>query len=218
MSRISFGVFAMLTVGWYLWPRETPIIEREEAMFAFIIAFIVWVMVEVKESEEVIFRRSTLNDIRLARDLLSYASNQFRTILKDHDFHRGINPRYLSEIGALVHEWEVGVSIFQDRILNERFAAFCGRLALFDGYLGIHSSPERFGSVVLQSVVPARVYDEMNISQQHRLEIEEVNRLASLAWNEFIPLISAVRERVPEAFDEVIGYKWFRSRDEFADH
>lgn len=58
----------------------------------------------------------------------------------------------------------------------------------------------------------------MNISQQHRLEIEKVNRLASLAWNEFIPLISAVRERVPEAFDEVIGYKWFRSQDEFADH
>lgn len=93
IARVLAGLTMLAMLAWFLWPRvESSLLEREEALFAFLVAFAFWLLSEVKESEEVVFRGSTPNDIRLAREMLCYSRWQFRELLKEHDYHRGINP------------------------------------------------------------------------------------------------------------------------------
>lgn len=211
-GRIGAGItsFAMLT--WYLWPRDVPLMEREEALFAFFIAFVFWIATEVKESEEVIFRSATKNDIRVARQMVSYASDKFRFLLREHDFSFGLPPRYLSEAGALVHDFEVGSVFFQDRRVHPMFLDFCESLRKFVDYLSLHSSPEMVSTGMLQYVVPPTIRGTP-FETEHRAAVDEVNRLGTAAWEKLLPLISIIRERVPEAFDDPIVYDWFRSID-----
>jgi hypothetical protein len=78
----------------------------------------------------------------------------------------------------------------------------------------MHSSPERFGSVTLQSVIPANQFDEMNVASHHQAEINEVNRLATEAWKAMRPLVAEIKVRIPEVFDEQIRGGWIRSPEE----
>lgn len=137
----------------------------------------------------------------------------FRELLKDHDYDRGIHPRFLTEASCLVSETELGIAHFQDKSVQKKYQDFFGRLKSFVDYFGMHSSPERFGSGTLQSVIPANQFDEMNVADHHQVEINEVNRLANEAWKAMLPLIAEIKERIPEAFDEPIKGGWIRSSE-----
>lgn len=200
-------------LAWFLWPSNTWLFEPE-AFFGLCVAVVVWAFSEFKLSEEVIYRASTPNDIRFGREIFAYGTWNFRELLKDHDYHRGIHPRFLTEASFLVSETELGIAHFQDKKVQTKYRDFADRLKAFVDYFGMHSSPERFGSVTLQSVIPANQFDEMNIAQHHQSEINEVNRLATEAWKALVPLISEIKERIPEVFDEPIKGGWIRSPEE----
>lgn len=212
-ARIGSGLAAISTLVWFLWPGPTWQFEPE-AFFAFGVAVVAWVFTEFKLSEEVIYRASTPNDIRFGREIFAYGMWNFRELLKDHDYHRGIYPRFLTEASFLVSETEIGIAHFQDKTIQKKYQDFFVCLTSFVDYLSIHSSPERFGSVTLQSVIPANQFDEMNISDHHQVEINEVNRLANEAWQAMLPLIAEIKERIPEVFDEPIKGGWIRSPEE----
>ncbi len=213
LARIGFGLAAMAMLVWFLWPSSMWQFEPEP-FFGFGVAFVVWAFSEFKLSEEVIYRASTPNDIRFGREIFAYGTWNFRELLKDHDYHRGIHPRFLTEASFLVSETELGIAHFQDKKVQKKYRDFADRLKAFVDYFGMHSSPERFGSVTLQSVIPANQFDEMNVAQHHQSEINEVNRLATEAWKALVPLISEIKERIPEVFDEPIKGGWIRSPDE----
>jgi hypothetical protein len=198
---------------WLLWPRANWQLEPE-ALFSFVVAVVVWAFTEFKLSEEVIYRASTPNDIRFGREIFAYGIWHFRELLKDHDYHRGIHPRFLTEASFLVTETELGIAHFQDKIVQKKYRHFFDRLKLFVDYFGMHSSPESYGVLTLQSVIPAAQFDEMQISENHKAEINEVNRLADEAWKAMLPLIAEIKERIPEVFDEPVKGGWIRSPDE----
>lgn len=212
-ARIGSGLAAISMLVWFLWPGATWQFEPE-AFFAFGVAVVVWVFTEFKLSEEVIYRASTPNDIRFGREIFAYGMWNFRELLKDHDYHRGIYPRFLTEASFLVSETELGIAHFQDKKIQKKYQDFFGRLTSFVDYFSMHSSPERFGAVTLQSVIPANQFDEMNIADHHQAEINEVNRLANEAWQAMLPLIAEIKERIPEVFDEPIKGGWIRSPEE----
>ena len=212
-ARIGFGLAAMAMLVWFLWPGGTWQFEPE-AFFGFCIAIVVWMFTEFKLSEEVIYRASTPNDIRFGREIFAYGTWNCRELLKGHDYHRGIHPRFLTEASFLVSETELGIAHFQDKKVQKKYADFFGRLKAFVDYFGMHSSPERFGFVTLQSIIPANQFDEMNVAAHHQAEINEVKRLATEAWKTLLPLIAEVKERIPEVFDEPIKGGWIRSPEE----
>lgn len=206
ITRILSG-FAMLAMfAWFLWPRGTGLMDREEALFTFILALAVWIVTEIKESDEIIYRAATKNDIRLARELISYHADKFRVLLKDHDHYHPLNTQYFSEASLLLNEQETGLAFFQDRRLAPRFMDFCHALNVFSSYMAEHSSPNEFG---LQSIRYPGTQDPRRVEG----EIKEANRLASLAWQEMVILINEIKDRAPEAFDEPIEYRWFRSSE-----
>jgi len=203
----------MAMLVWFLWPGASWQFEPEP-FFAFGVAIVVWIFTEFKLSEEVIYRASTPNDIRFGREIFAYGTWNFRELLKDHNYHRGIHPRFLTEAASLVSETEIGIAHFQDSKVQKKYQDLFERLRAFVDYFSVHSSPERFGSVTLQSVIPANQFDEMDITERHQTEINEVNRLASEAWKAMMPLITEIKERIPEVFDEPIKGGWIRSPEE----
>ncbi len=205
MARIFSGLIVIAMLAWFLWPRGSALLDREEALFAFLIALGVWIMTEVKESDEVIYRAATKNDIRLARELVSYASDKLKHVLKDHDFHSSIEKRYLSEVFAFDHEYKIGIVFFQDKRVAPLLDDFCRELEIFAQYITQHSVSDDFGRA---SIVP---FELMGERERFEIEIVEANRLANNAWNKILPLIGKIKERIPEAFDEPISYDWFRS-------
>lgn len=205
MARIFTGLVAVAMLAWFLWPRGSELLDREEALFAFLVALGVWILTEIKESDEVIYRAATKNDIRLARELVSYASDKFKNILREHDFHNPIGRRYLSEVFTLVDEYDVGTAFFQDKRVAPLFEVFCQELDVFAMYMAQHSAPNDQGRA---SIVPSRFAGPRN---RFDAEIAEANRLSRRAWDQLLPLITKIKERIPEAFDEPISYEWFRS-------
>lgn len=216
LSRIGSGLAAMSALTWLLWPFHGEWEFSPEPLSAFALALVFWGFAEFKLSEEVVYQASTPNDIRLGREVIAYGDSTFRELLKDHDYHRGIHPRYLSEACLLISEAERGIAHFQDRKVQAKYVDFIDRLREFAGYLGAHSTLESFGGFMKQSVVPARVFDAHNISDQHMTEICEANWLATDAWNSMTPLIDEIKKRIPETFDEPIGAGWIRSSEERA--
>ena len=212
LARIGSGLVAISMLVWLLWPGSAWQFEPEP-FFAFGVTVVVWAFTEFKLSEEVIYRASTPNDIRFGREIFAYSVWVFRELLKDHDYHRGINPRFLTEALLLVRETELGIAHFQDKRVQTKYEAFFERLTSFVDYFSLHSTPEKFGSVTLQSVIPAKQYDEMNISERHKGEINEANRMATEAWKALQPLIAEIKERIPEVFDEPVKTGWIKSSE-----
>ncbi len=209
-ARIGAGLSAIASLVWLLWPGGTWKFEPEP-LFAFGVAVVVWIFTEFKRSEEVIYRASTPNDIRFGREIVAYETWIFRVLLKDHDYHRGIDPRFAREASMLVSDTKDGKAHFQDKRVQKKYLDFFERLKAFVDYFGLHGSLEQFGSVMLRSVIPANQFDEMNVAPHHQDEINEVNKLSTEAWEAIRPLIAEIKERIPEVFDEQIRDGWIRS-------
>ncbi|WP_333815364.1 hypothetical protein [Tabrizicola sp.] len=214
IARIAAGTSSLLMLAWFLWPRNTPLQEREEAFFAFVIAVVFWLLTEFKESDEVIYRAATKNDIRLAREIASYSADKFKTMLLDHDYHNAISPQYLTEMGMLISEHDSGVAFFQDRRVQPMFVDFCFSLDRFARFMAEHSSPNRFGK---NSIIPEHIASYGELPHHVHKEISEANLLASAAWRMLLPLIKVIKDRIPEAFDDPIEYRWFRSESIYRD-
>ena len=195
---------------WFLWPGSSWQFEPEP-FFAFSDAVVVWGFTEFKLSEEVIYRASTPNDIRFGREIFAYGVWILRKLLEDHDYHRGIAQRFYTEACLLVEETELGIAHFQDKSVQTKYIAFFEHLKSFVNYLALHSTPEKVGTVTLQSIIPAKQLGKMKISQLHQDEIKETNRMAGEAWKAMLPLIKEIKERIPEVFDEPIKADWIRS-------
>lgn len=193
-------------LGWFLWPKGSDLLDREEAFFAFVVAFVFWILSEIKESDEVVFQTSTKNDIRLARQMVSYAADIFRSNLKDHDHHSAIDGRFLIELNSLIHENDIGTTFFQDKRVKPLFEDFCFFAEVYSLHMATNSSPDGHGRQTLH----LRGHE----GEHHRVQsqMDEANRLAGLAWKRLPPLIAKIKERIPETFDEPIAYDWFRSR------
>lgn len=212
-ARIGFGLSSMAALCWVLWPSSFSFLKEPEPIFAFVTAFAVWMMAEFKISEE--FNSATQsqfeptkNDIRRTREIAGYHGDQFRYILKDWDIGAGVEPRYVSELGLLFREIKADIFFFNDTQANQKLHEFLQRLDDFVSCFAVHSSREKYGAQMLQHVIPYRVKVAGFVEQKYLDEIDEANRLASLAWDAFDVLYQFLRTEFPTAFDEPIEYIW----------
>ncbi|WP_417808249.1 hypothetical protein [Thioclava sp.] len=218
IARIGFALSAMGALAWLLWPRSTGFSLEPEPLFTFLTALAVWGFTEFKTSEEFVRAvPSTGNDIARTRELAAYHRFQLRHILHDQDLGAGIEPRYLSEAGMLLHEMETGAFFFHNSSAQTLLDSFKQSLSAFVCYFSLHSTPERYGSVTLQHVIPYRTKISEAVPQRHYNEIEESNRLASLAWGDFDALVGWLRENVVEAFDVPLEQVWRAKPDIYSD-
>jgi hypothetical protein len=210
-ARIGFGLAAIGALSVLLWPVdfiEFLKLERIERLFLFVSAAVTWIFVEIKFSEEVIIRNSSENDIRIARIILDHHSEQFRIILKDHHFHSSIDPRYVSELGAFLHEHSNHHLIFQNKHLKEPLEIFVKKLGEFSQKLAQYSVPYNIGGSWRTSIRPLGERISENDLERYSREISEVNALGTEAWQALDSLALTVRKEVPEALDKPLELKW----------
>lgn len=199
----------MAALATWLWPADKVILLNDPvALFAFATAVVFWIAVELKFSEEVLLRASSPNDIRLARLLLQYHAEQFRALLKDHDFHYPIKPRYLQELGFFLDECGKRHLGFQDKILARSFDELYHDLDIFYGKSAEYTTSYKFPLGLRISVRSPDKIDDFNISETHAKEIRELNNLGSRAWETLNGLIILTKSRIPEALDEPLRIEW----------
>ena len=105
-------------------------------------------------------------------------------------------------------KWRLASSFFITVLRKPFLDSFKQSLSAFVHYFSLHSTPERYGSVTLQHVIPYRTKVSGGVPQRYYNEIEESNRLASLAWGDFDALVGWLRENVVEAFDIPLEQVW----------
>ena len=212
LGRVGFGFSTLASLTWLLWPNDLADFLEPEPLFAFATALVVWVLAEFKMSEEVLYRDSSPNDIRLAKKILAYRASTLALILRDHDFHSSIDERYLREIDALVVDWANGTAKFQNSRVQKAFDGFCEALKDFNIYLSLHSSPLSGSEGRRQSVIPMKHYGDFDLPQPYCGEVLETNRLATIAWNKLERVYMVIDKEIPEARDEPLQSGWIRAK------
>lgn len=185
-----------------MWPWSIKDFEPE-SFLVFVSSFAYWLAAEVKQSEEVVFRDSSKNDIRLGRDCMSYAAYSFRSFLKEQDFWSSYDVSYFSEASQLCHEASVGVAHFQDRVVQAAFVEFVGELNKLVEFLEVNAGPLEVGSINRMSIITKEYYgDDYSVPSWQEQKAKEANEVSEKAWLKLEALSWKIRERIPEAFDE----------------
>lgn len=199
----------MAALATWLWPADkSSFLDDPVALFAFCTAVVFWIAVEIKLSEEVQIRDSSPNDVRLARILLQYHAEQFRILLKDHDFHSTIHPRYISEVGYFLNEYETRHLSFQKKQLTENFEKFCKYLTEFSRKVAEYTVPYNFPGGFRTSVRGPENMNDFEISDSHAREIKELNELGFKAWDALDELVISIKRNVPESLDDSLKIEW----------
>ena len=208
LARIGCGLSTMGLLIWILWPNNNGFELDPEPVFLFATALVVWILTEFKTSEEAPLHDPTKNDVKNARIIAGYYKDQLKFILRDHDHGAGIEPRYLSEAGGFKRAICEKEFFFNDQRIQTKLNIFVEELQEFTSYLSLHSTPEMFGTTILQSVIPARVKQSGYIPDMYSEQIDNVNKLATEAWTPFDELYEEIRKRLPRTFDTEIETSW----------
>lgn len=203
-ARVGAGLTAMAALCWVLWPSKlSDVSSNPEPIFVFLVALLTWTFTEFKFSEEVQFRESSPNDIRVARELVELHAGQFRYLLKDADLFQFVESDCYSQVNNLCNRHETGKLEFQNKGLNKKLENLIGDLEKLGLFVAQHTVPEMIGGVWRTGFKP---FD--NVTQERYDELlvlsGEANELASNAWEKLDSLVSIIKIRVPEALDEKI--------------
>lgn len=187
-------------LAWTLWPDDWSSKIDAEPLYVFLTTFVIWVSVEATVTGSILRQSSSANDISVAKTIASYHIHQFREFLKDHDHYNGLDPNFLSETSHFHRQVEQKQIFFQDAILQEKLKKFSSKLGEFNQFLALNSTPDKFGSIVLQSIIPPEGKHGGLIGDDWRERTKTAITLADIAWEEFDQLYDAVVKRCPEAF------------------
>ncbi len=198
----------MGSLAWLLWPTTWNGSLEPEPLFVFGVAVVVWGMAEFTTSEETPSKTPTQNDIIRAREIIGYHKEQLKYILRDHDHGNAIEPEYLREVSLLAHDLSDIHFFFNNKKLQIGLDTFEASLTEFRNFFAGNSYYDKFGSVMLQSIIPYDMKASGDISQSKREQIETANELATKAWHDLDNLYKEIRKLLPSAFETTVQTKW----------
>ena len=211
IGRIGAGLAAIGAMALLLWPDDLTRFLNGAPLITFIGLLMAWIAAEIKTSEEVQLRNSSANDIRLAQRLLGYHAEQFRILLKNHDFYSSIDTRYLDEANLLSTEYRISKILFQNKRLPESLESFFKNLDPLLMHIASHTVPTLIGNHSRTSFKnKTEILSETAFSHEKYL-IAKANELASAAWDSFDALAVKIRREIPEALDDKLEIVWYTS-------
>ena len=202
-ARIGFGFSAFAALTWLLWPQSFEQLEPEP-LFVLGTALVVWILSEFKTSEEVLFRGSSPNDVRVSRDILRLHTEEFRVLLKDHDTFQFILDDYYLLVGKFLDRYQTGRLLFQAKELGPKLQQFVEKLEKFHAYVCANTVAEKIGGKLRTGFKPLNLVSEKEYDRRYS-QSRTANALATDAWNEFERLVELVRKKTPEALDDPIS-------------
>ncbi|WP_040816984.1 hypothetical protein [Litoreibacter arenae] len=198
--RIGAGLSAIGALTWLLWPSSLTDFLDPEPLFIFLCLFVAWIATEVKQSEEVIYRESTPNDIRLSREFLELHRWQFRDLFNEADLFQFREREDYSRCYNISNRRDVGDLEFQDKELDALLSKFIESLDEFNNYIAGNTAPELVGGRMMTGFKPVGIVSQEKYDRLLK-EARKANELADEVWKRFDYLIAQVKRLVPEALD-----------------
>lgn len=201
LARIGTGLSAIGALTWVLWPLDWQSVLQPEPLFAFTVALVVWIATEIKFSEEVQLRNSSPNDIRVAKKFAGLHANEFRHLLKDHEFFGFIDQSAITFIGQIIHERSSGSLIFQNKEMDHLLGRFLDNLNVLYRFIAQHTAPEMVAGSMTVSFKPRGIFDDEEYNRNQKLSWE-ADALADVSWKKLETLVAAIHQQIPEVLDE----------------
>ncbi|MBP9184896.1 MAG: hypothetical protein KBF78_17305 [Fuscovulum sp.] len=200
IARVGAGLTAIGALLWVLWPKDFQWSESAESIFVFSVAFVTWLLTEVKQSEEVVFRQSSPNDIRVSKELVNLHREEFRVLLDEHDMHGFIDYRYVQLLDDVLHRFKTEKLEFQNRRLQDLTNDFLKSAQAFRRYIAENTTPTLLGGQEVIGFKNDRIVSDVEFQRSLNLS-ETANDLGSRAWDRLESLVHAIKVQVPECLD-----------------
>ena len=197
IARVLTGLSVIGALIWLLWPSEWSKVEPEP-LLAVCTAFVVWLLTEVKQSEEVIEFSATPNDVRVSKELLKLHKNQFRILLNDTDLWMFLDDEIYRKAFHLENSRDRGDLEFQNKRLDTQLEEFMVFLSKFNRHVAQHTTPEDVAGRAHIGYKPIGTVQDDEY-QRRLLLSKEANSLADEAWRAYEKLISSIKIETPEA-------------------
>ena len=186
---------------WLLWPSDFFSLLEPEPLFVFCVSLVVWVFTEFKLSEELGSRNTSSNDIRNAREVLTWHTSTMRSLLKEADLWSFVPSDRYSEIRDVVDRWEKGRLFFHNRKLAKKFDALMRSLDQLSMKIAMDTAPEMIGGIFRTGYKPYGIVTDEEYERRRELS-KEANSIASTAWVLLDELSGQIRKDVPEASED----------------
>lgn len=201
LARLGTGCTALASLVWLLWPSDLSFVNNPEAWFVFGTAFIIWVLTELKQSEEVSSSSVSMNDVRIGREMLKLHKGEFRYLLKDQDLWSFVESDAYSGLREFCNRRDDGSMLFHNRKLDKMLTDLTERLDTLSEKIAQDTVPEMIGGVMMTGYIPFRIVTD----EEYQLRMKsskEANAIANQAWNALDKLAREIRSGIPQALDE----------------
>lgn len=206
IARIGAGLASMLMLVWLLWPGSiSEILQLEpEPLAMFLIAFATWIMTEFKMAETEMDRvecpQLSVNDLRVARELIALQRGRFRDFLRDHEAFQYIDYETVSEIHALLARRGRDELKFQNPSLDLGLARFLSSLEILGVFYAQHTGPEQIGGRLMVAFKPSRIVTDEEYARRLQLS-HEADKLSEGAWSALDKLVRSIEVDFPSVLD-----------------
>ena len=200
LGRIGFGLSTFGALIWVLWPSDRSWLQPEP-LFIFATAFVLWVLSEVKLSEDFEPPVTSENDVRVAKELLRLHAYNFRHLLKDHDLFGYTEQSYFKLLDDFVVRYDRSQLLFHDKEMQRSLGVFVERLRPLRKHISQNTVPIQIVGNMMIGYKPYQYVTPDDYDRLHGLAAE-ANDLATEAWSNFDAFVAVVRRRVPDALND----------------
>lgn len=210
--RIGLGLTVLGTVFVWLWPTNLSAEFNEGAhIIAFVSALAVWVAAEFwideqganspKEGRMVQEKSLSKNDMRNARQLLTYHKFCFRDLLKHQDLGGYFDYSYLSELHAFNHANETKQFEFLEGNLGSRWEEISDLFKEFGLFMAQNTTPDRIAGRDMVRLNYEAPLPKEGETEPQRSDADKGNELASNVWVEFDQFVENLKSGYPQVLD-----------------
>ncbi|MDD9718487.1 hypothetical protein PVW48_17120 [Dinoroseobacter sp. PD6] len=191
----------MAALVWLLWPSDLTFVDNPEAWFVFGTCLIVWLLAEIKQSEELSSSSVTQNDIRNGREILKLHRGSLRYLLCDVDLWNFVDSDLYSEARSVCNRWDDDSLFFHNKALNEDLHKVVKSLDALSMKVAHDTVPEFVAGKMRTGYKPYHIVKEDEYELRRR-ESKKANELANQAWNDLDQLAKKIRDQMPQVLDE----------------
>lgn len=203
IARIFAGLAVLGALALLLWPADFDgfmELERIERLFAFLGVLLVWILTEVKQSEEIRPEKSHPNDLNISKRFVVFFSNEMQDFLSSQDLGSTFSYSTLSKIMDLHDSWDNLDWEYEDDELSNSFSKF-------------KETFEIFGSRLFRDFEPVGPHDRVRliIPQNERAsdlfttgtlrKVDELNRMSRNVYEKALSHARLIRRTQAEVFE-----------------
>lgn len=202
IARLGAGLTTLAALVWLLWPNDFTSLDNPEAWFVLVTSLVFWVIVEFRLSEEIGATPVSKNDIRVGREILDLHAMELRYLLHDTDLWSPIESEVYSNLHDLCMRWNRGQFFFHNRKLNRKLTDVMERLSALSERIAQDTVPDKFAGRFRTGYKPSHIVHQDEY-ERLRAQSHAANEIATQAWKLLDDLATTIRERLPQALDEL---------------